>query len=466
MSDAFRIEKDSLGEMQVPVNAYYGAHTARAVCNFPLSGLRFARRFIAALGFVKAAAARANGQLKLLDARRAGAIEQAALVVGEGRHDGEFVVDVFQTGSGTSTNMNANEVIANRAIEILGGIRGDRALIHPNDHVNMGQSTNDVFPTAIHVAALVGIESSVLPAMRVLADALEAKAAELADVVKAARTHLQDAVPMTLGQEFSGYASVMRHGIVRVEQTRSHLSELPIGGTAAGTGLNAHPEFAARVVAELRTLTGQLFRRAQNPFEAMQNRDACVELSSALKVVAVGLLKIANDLRLLASGPRTGLSEIELPALQAGSSIMPGKVNPVIPEAVAMVAARVVGNDAAITVGAINGELDLNVMMPVMAHGLLESVELIGNATRVFAEKCITGIRANRETCRRYAERSGALVTAIAPLIGYDQGARLYAQAVAQDKTIRQVLLDENVLPAEKVDALLNLMRLTRGGRA
>ena len=394
----FRIETDSMGDMQVPANAYYGASTARAVENFPISGLRFSRRFIQALGRIKAVAARVNLQLQLLDERRARAIEQAAGEVADGKFDGEFVVDVFQTGSGTSTNMNANEVIATRAIEILGGTRGDRSLVHPNDHVNMGQSTNDVFPTAIHVAAMDVVEHHTVPALRQLSEAFEAKAKEFEDVVKAGRTHLQDAVPVTLGQEFSGYASVVRHGVARLESCRSQLAELPIGGTALGTGLNAHPEFAARVVTELRAVTGHLFRRADNPFEAMQNRDACVELSGALRTIAVGLMKIANDLRLLTSGPRTGLNEIDLPATQPGSSIMPGKVNPVIPEAVNMVAAHVIGNDAAICVAAMNGNLDLNVMMPVIAHNLLESLELLGSAAKVFAEKCVLGIKANVRT--------------------------------------------------------------------
>src|SRR5262249_49184715 len=316
--------------------------------------------------------------------------------------DGEFVVDVFQTGSGTSTNMNANEVIATRAIEILGGARGERSLVHPNDHVNMGQSTNDIFPTAMHVAAMDAVENHVLPALRQLAAAFETKAAEFADVVKAGRTHLQDAVPVTLGQEFSGYASVIRHGVARVEGCRKHLAELAIGGTALGTGLNAHPEFAARAIGELRALTGQIFRRAENAFEAMQNRDACVELSAALKTVAVGLMKIANDLRLLTSGPRTGLNEIELPATQPGSSIMPGKVNPVIPEAVNMVAAHIIGNDAAVTISGMNGNLDLNVMMPVIAHNLLESLEFLGSAAAVLTEKCVRGISANVLQCRAY----------------------------------------------------------------
>jgi len=465
MSD-YRIERDSMGEMRVPANAYYGAQTARAVENFPISGLRFPRRFLRALGRIKAAAARANAQLGLLDERRAKAIEQAALEVAEGKFDGEFVVDVFQTGSGTSTNMNANEVIATRAIEILGGERGDKSVIHPNDHVNMGQSTNDVFPTAIHLAALDGIEEKLLPALRQLAAAFEAKAAEFADVVKAGRTHLQDAVPVTLGQEFSGYAAVIRHGIARVENARPHLAELPIGGTALGTGLNAHPEFAVRVIAELRVLTGQMVRRADNPFEAMQNRDACVEASGALKTIAVGLMKIANDLRLMTSGPRTGLNEIELPATQPGSSIMPGKVNPVIPEAVNMVAAHVIGNDAAITIAGLNGNLDLNVMMPVIAHNLLESLELLANASAVLADKCVSGIRANFEQCRLYAEKTAALVTAVAPVIGYDQAAKIFKKALDEDKPIRQAILEAGLVSEQRLDEILDLKKLTRGGRA
>jgi fumarate hydratase class II len=465
MSD-FRIEKDSMGEMRVPANAYYGAQTARAVDNFPISTLRFSRRFIQALGYIKAAAARANVQLKLLEPKLGQAIEAAAMEVAGGKFDGEFVVDVFQTGSGTSTNMNANEVIATRAIELLGGTRGDKRLVHPNDHVNMGQSTNDVFPTAIHVAAMGVVETHALPAMRQLADAFHAKASEFAEVVKAGRTHLQDAVPMTLGQEFSGYASVIRHGVARIEATRSHLSELAIGGTALGTGLNAHPEFAARVVTELRTLTGHLFRRAENAFEAMQNRDACVELSGALKTVAVGLMKIANDLRLLTSGPRTGFNEIELPATQPGSSIMPGKVNPVIPEAVNMVAAQIIGNDAAISVGGMNGNLDLNVMMPVIAHNLLESLDLLGSVAKVFAEKCVGGISANVVQCLEYAERTASLVTAVAPILGYDVAAKIFKKALAENKPMRQAILEEGLIPKERLDEILHLKKLTEGGRA
>jgi fumarate hydratase class II len=462
---AFRVETDSMGEVCVPAEAYYGAQTARAVENFPISSLRLPRRFLGALGLVKAAAARANMRLKLLSQPPGAAIEQAALEVAEGRFDDQFVVDVFQTGSGTSTNMNANEVIANRAAELLGGARGDHHLVHPNDHVNMGQSTNDVFPTALHIAALQAVETELLPSLRDLADAFDEKAREFSEVVKSGRTHLQDAVPMTLGQEFSGYGSVLRHGVVRVEHTRAHLAELAIGGTAVGTGLNAHPDFAALVVAELRGLTGQMLRRADNPFEAMQNRDAAVELSGALKVVAVGLLKIANDLRLLNSGPRTALNEIVVPETQPGSSIMPGKVNPVIPEAVTMVAAHVIGHDAAITISGLNGNLELNVMMPILAYDLLESVELIGRACRVFATGCVKGIVANAARCRNYAERSSAIVTALAPEIGYDSAARIFKQAITEGISIREAILRSGLVAPERLDEVLDLLRLARGGR-
>jgi fumarate hydratase, class II len=465
MSETFRIERDSMGEMSVPADVYYAAQTARAVANFPISDLRLPRRFIAALGHVKAAAARANMALGLLSDPPGTAIERAALEVAEGRFDDQFLVDVFQSGSGTSTNMNANEVIANRAIELLGGQRGDHALVHPNDHVNMGQSTNDVFPSSLHVAALSAVESHLLPAMRRLADAFERKALEFADVVKAARTHLQDAVPITLGQELSGYGSVMRHNIVRVEHVRPHLSELAIGGTAVGTGLNAPPDFAPRVVTELRALTRQMFRRAENPYEAMQNRDAAVELAGALKVTAVGLLKITNDLRLLSSGPRTGLNEIALPAMQPGSSIMPGKVNPVIPEAVGMVATQVIGYDAAITVAASNGNLDLNAMMPIIAYDLLASIEMVGNACSLLADRCVDGIVANRVRCREYAERSAAVVTALAPVIGYDAAAAIFRDALARSVSIRQAIVDAGVLPSAQLDEVLDLLTLTRGGR-
>src|SRR5213596_3014501 len=418
-----RIERDSMGEMVVPANTYYGVQTARAVENFPISGLRFPRSFIAALGTIKRACARVNAALGLLDPRLADAIGRAAAEVAEGKLDGEFVVDVLQTGSGTSTNMNANEVIANRALELLGGRRGDKAVVHPNDHVNMSQSTNDVFPTAIHVAAYGEITRVLLPALEELAAAFEERARAFADVVKAGRTHLQDAVPMTLGQEFGGYASVVRHGIARLRAALPHLAELPIGGTALGT-------------------------------------------SGALRTLAVGLMKIANDLRLLASGSRTGLNEIELPATQPRSSIMPGKVNPVIPEAVNQVAALVIGHDATIAVAGMNGNLDLNVMMPVIAHALLEQIAVTAASARVFARRCVRGITANVERCRQYAELTGQLVTAIAPVVGYDRAADLFKKAMARDVPIRQVLEDEKVLPKEEIARLLDLHQLARGGRA
>src|SRR5213592_1592188 len=453
-----RIERDSMGEMVVPANTYYGAQTARAVENFPISGLRFPRSFIAALGTIKRACARVNAALGLLDQRLADAIGRAAAEVAEGKLDGEFVVDVFQTGSGTSTNMNANEVIANRALELLGARCGDKAVVHPNDHVNMGQSTNDVFPTAIHVAAYGEVTRALLPALEELAAAFEERARAFAEVVKAGR--------MTLGQEFGGYASVVRHGIARVKATLPHLAELPIGGTALGTSLNAPPGFGEKVVAELAGVTGLPFVVAPNRFEAMQNRDAAVETSGALRTLAVGLMKIANDLRLLTSGGRTGLNEIELPATQPGSSIMPGKVNPVIPEAVNQVAALVIGHDATIAIAGMNGNLDLNVMMPVIAHALLEEIAVMAAAARVFARRCVVGIRANVERCRQYAELTGQLVTAIAPVVGYDRAAELFKKAVARDLPIRQVLEDEKVIPKEEIARLLDLHQLARGGRA
>ncbi len=465
MSDT-RIERDSMGEMIVPENAYYGAQTARALENFPISGLRFGRSFIRALGLIKAACARVNAELGLLDAKVADAIVRAATEVAEGALDDQFVLDVFQTGSGTSTNMNANEVIANRAVELLGGKRGDKALVHPNDHVNMGQSTNDVFPTAIHVASYGDVEHRLLPALEELADAFEDRADAFADVVKAARTHLQDAVPITLGQEFSGYASVARHGVERVRATLPHLAELPIGGTAAGTGLNAPPGFGEKVAADLARVTGLPFRQAPNLFEAMQNRDAAVETSGALRTVSVGLLKVSNDLRLLTSGNRTGLNEIELPATQPGSSIMPGKVNPVMPEAMAQVCAMVIGHDQTIAVAGLSGNLDLNVMMPIIGHALLEAIAALAGASRVLARRCVVGITANVEQCRQYGELTGQLVTAIAPVVGYDRAAELFKLAMKRNVGIRQVLLDEKVMPAEQVDEILDLKKLAHGGRA
>jgi len=464
LGELFRIEYDTMGAVKVPASAYYGAQTRRAFENFQISGLLFPTRFVRALGIIKKASADANVQLGLLDEKVGRAIAQAAQEVIDGKLDQQFVVDVFQTGSGTSTNMNANEVIANRATELLGGNRGDKHVIHPNDHVNMSQSSNDVFPTAIHIAAAEALVTSLLPALRKLAVALEKKAEEFADVVKPGRTHLQDAVPITLGQEFSGYASMISHGIGRVERAERSLLELPIGGTAIGTGLNAHPDFARFVVDRINEITALEFAPSKNRFEALQSRDAAVETSGALRSVAVSLIKIANDLRLLSSGPMTGLNEIELPAVQPGSSIMPGKVNPVIPEAVGMVCAQVIGNDLAVTIAGQSGTLELNTMMPLIAYNLLQSIQLEANTAELFADRCVAGIVANRQRCRELAERSLALVTAIAPSIGYDRAAKLAERAREEKKTIREVMLEEG-MPKQEVDRVLDLEKMVKGGR-
>ncbi|MBI4512881.1 MAG: class II fumarate hydratase, partial [Gemmatimonadetes bacterium] len=455
----FRIERDALGEVRVPAGALYGASTQRAVENFPVSGLRFPRRFLRALGAIKWAAARVNMELGLLDRRVGAAIEQAAQEVRDGLHDAQFVIDIFQTGSGTSTNMNANEVIANRAIQISGGKTGSKE-IHPNDHVNLGQSSNDVIPSAAHVAALAAIREDLLPALERLRDALAAKAREFDDIVKTGRTHLMDATPIRLGQEFSGYASQIEHGIARLKAPEHHLAELAIGGTAVGTGINTHQEFGRRVSAELSRHFGIEFREAENHFEAQGARDAMVEASGALRTIAVSLLKIANDLRWLGSGPRCGLAEISLPAVQPGSSIMPGKVNPVIAEAVCQVSAQVIGNDAAITVGGSSSTFELNTMVPLMTYDLLQSIELLANVSRLFADRCVAGIEANDERLRMYAERSATVATALAPHIGYDRAAEAVKEALARDLSIRQVVLEKKWLREDELDRILELRRL------
>jgi fumarate hydratase class II len=453
-----------MGNVEVPASAYYGAQTQRALDNFRISSLVFPRRFIRALGIIKQASAAVNMQLGLLDKKKALAIVQSAQEVIDGKLDEQFVVDVFQTGSGTSTNMNANEVIANRAAELLGGAKGARELVHPNDHVNMSQSSNDVFPTAIHVAATEGLVAHLLPALKKLLLSLDKKAQEFADIVKPGRTHLQDAVPITLGQEFSGYASMISHGIERIDKARISLLELPIGGTAIGTGLNAHPDFGRHVVERIGETTGLNFCPSKNNFEALQSRDAAVETSGAIRSVAVSLMKIANDLRLLSSGPFTGLGEIELPAIQPGSSIMPGKVNPVIPESVNMVCAQVIGNDLVITIAGQSGTLELNTMMPLIAFDLLQSVEIVANAAEAMADKCVAGIRANRQRCMELAERSLALATAISPSVGYDRAAKIVKKAQEDNKTIREVMVEEGI-PKEQVDKILDLQKMTKGGR-
>jgi fumarate hydratase class II len=454
-----------MGELAVPAEAYYGVQTARAVENFPISPLRIPRPMIRALGLVKWAAARVNAELGFLEPKVAKAIQQAAREVIEGRLDDQFPVDIFQTGSGTSSNMNANEVIANRAAELLGGERGSK-LAHPNDHVNLGQSSNDVIPTAIHLAVLEQIERELLPALKRLHAALAGKAKEFDPVVKIGRTHLQDATPIRLGQEFSGYARQIELGIQRVERTRISLGELALGGTAVGTGLNAHPEFARRVIALLARETKCPLREARNHFEAQAAQDALVEASGALKTVAVSLMKIANDIRWLGSGPRCGLAEIILPETQPGSSIMPGKVNPVIAESVTMAAAQVIGNDAAVTIAGQAGNFELLVMLPVMAHNLLESVALLARVSENFAVRCVEGIAADQERCRAGIEQSLAMCTALAPEIGYEAAARIAKEAYRTGKTVREVALKNKVLPESRLKHLLDPWRMTEPGLA
>lgn len=451
----FRIEKDSLGEMKVPAKARYGPQTQRAVENFPISGLPLPPSMIHTLGFIKAAAARVNKGLGRLEAEVADAIEKAALEVAEGKWDAEFPIDVFQTGSGTSSNMNANEVIAHRASE-LAGVR-----IHPNDHVNMGQSSNDVIPTALHVSAVLEMERQLVPALRHLHAALDAKAAEFDHVIKTGRTHLMDATPIRLGQEFSGYASQIEHGIERIEATLPDLRELAQGGTAVGTGLNAHPEFGARIAAEISKLSGSSFREARNHFEAQGAQDAPAWTSGALNTVAASMMKIANDIRLMNSGPRCGLAEVTLPAVQPGSSIMPGKVNPVICEAVVMVGAQVSGNHLAITMGAQWGQLDLNTMLPMIARNLLESVQLLAGAARVLADKAVSGLVANEETCRNYIEISPSMATALNPLIGYDKGAEIAKRSFKERRPVRELAAEMTDLTPEQIEEALDPRRQT-----
>ncbi|MFO7549627.1 MAG: class II fumarate hydratase [Acidimicrobiia bacterium] len=459
----YRIEKDSMGEVRVPADAYYGASTQRAVDNFPISGLTVGRRLIWAFGLLKGSVATAAGRSGHLDADLADAVRRAADEVMEGRWDGQFPVDVFQTGSGTSTNTNANEVIANRAIELLGGERGSR-LLHPNDHVNFGQSSNDTFPTAMHLAAVDAIRGSLRPSLVRLAVSLEAKSVEFGSVVKSGRTHLMDAVPVTLGQEFSGYATQILKSIERLERVLPELEELALGGTAVGTGINCPEGFAEAAIEVMAARTGYPFREAVNHFESQGAKDAVVSASGVLKTIAQSLFKIVNDLRWLSSGPVTGIAEIRLPALQPGSSIMPAKVNPVIPEAVMMVAAQVVGNDAAVTWGGANGNFELNVMMPVIARNLLESVDLLSAAASVLAERCVDGIEADADRARELLERNVIVVTALNPHIGYDNGARVAKRAFAEGRTVRDVVLEEGLMSPEDLDRALDLEGMTRGG--
>ena len=453
-----RVERDSMGPVRVPAHAYYGAQTQRAVENFPISGLRFPRAFIRALGRIKWAAAQVNEELGLLEARLAKPIMQAAREVADGLRDDQFVVDVFQTGSGTSTNMNANEVIANRAAELLGGP------VHPNDHVNKGQSSNDVIPTAIHVAALERIERELLPALRALHKALAAKARSFDRIVKIGRTHLQDATPIRLGQEFGGYARQIELAIGRIERCRPSLEELALGGTAVGTGINTPSRFAGRVIALLNRETGLSFREAANHFEAQAARDAIVETSGALKAAAVSLMKIANDIRWLGSGPRCGLGELQLPETQPGSSIMPGKVNPVIAESLCQAAAQVIGYDTTIAICGLSGNFELNVMMPLMAYDLLQAIHLLAASADNFTRRCVKGLKADEARCRAMIERSLAMCTALAPVIGYDAAASIAKEAARTGKSVREIARARKLLPDTQLNELLDPWRMTEPG--
>ena len=452
-----------MGELKVPAGAYYGAQTMRAVENFPISKTRFPRSFIRALGHIKLAASQVNEGLGLLDGGLSSAIARAAQEVADGKLDDQFVVDIFQTGSGTSTNMNANEVISNRAIELLGGVIGSRDPVHPNDHVNLGQSSNDVVPTAIHVAALAAIDGDLIPALAHLEAELGRKSDEFMPVVKTGRTHLQDATPIRLGQEFKGYAGQVERGIRRLGHSADALSEVALGGTAVGTGVNTHPDFARQVCARLSDMVGAPIRETDNHFQAQSSLDTVVECSGTLKTVAVSLMKIANDIRWLGSGPRAGIGEIELPAVQPGSSIMPGKVNPVIPESVCQVAAQVIGNDAAIAVAGQSGNFEINVMMPVAAHNLLESIDILATASRNLADRCVSGLKA---TSRGPDMVQGglAIVTTLVPHIGYDDAAAIAKEAQSSGKSIKEVARLRTELSEKELDRILDPESMTEPG--
>jgi fumarate hydratase, class II len=454
----YRTERDTLGEVQVPADALYGAQTQRAVDNFPISDLRFPRAFIRALALIKGAAAAVNHELGLLDGDMAAAIQAAAQAVESGQYDGDFPLDIFQTGSGTSTNMNANEVLANLAARQLG------SKVHPNDHINMSQSSNDAIPTAIHLSAYLTIHEELLPALRHLHKTLVDKAAGVDHVVITGRTHLMDAMPIRLSQELGGWASQVAHGIARIESTLPRLAELAQGGTAVGTGINAHPEFGRRIAAKLAERTGLPLVTSSNYFESLSAQDTAVEVSGQLKVVAVTLMKIANDLRWMNSGPIAGLGEIVLPALQPGSSIMPGKINPVIPEAVTMVCAQVIGNDATITIGGQSGNFQLNVMLPVIAYNLIQSITLLAQGSRVLADQAIAGFTVNEERTAGLLGKNPIMVTALNPVIGYELGAKIAKQAYAEGRLLKDVALEKTNLSAEELDRLLDPRQLTEGG--
>ena len=457
-SGEFRLEHDSMGDVRVPKAAKYQAQTQRAVENFPISGTTVERSLISALAAIKGAAAAENARLKIVDRKVADAIRSAAEEVAAGQWDGEFPIDVFQTGSGTSTNMNMNEVLATLATERLG------SKVHPNDHVNASQSSNDVFPSAIHLAAATEIQDSLIPGLNHLAKALRKKSRQFKSVVKSGRTHLMDATPVTLGQEFGGYAAAVEHGVERLEACLPRVAELPLGGTAVGTGINAPKTFASRVIKQLAAERGVPLTEARDHFEAQGARDALVEASGVLRTIAVSLYKCATDLRWMGSGPRAGLAEIRIPDLQPGSSIMPGKVNPVVPEAVSQVVAQVIGNDAAVAFAGAVGNFELNVMLPVIGRNLLESIRLLSSVAVVFADKCISGIEADEDRCRTYALSSPSIGTALNPYIGYEEAAKVIKASVAEGKDLRTIVLERGLLTEDEVDRALDVEAMTRGG--
>jgi fumarate hydratase class II len=459
----FRIEKDSLGEVHVPADAWYAAQTQRAKDNFPISGIRFPRRFIEAMGTIKLAAAKANNELGILDSDTMNAIVDAAELVRSGKYDDQFVLDIFQTGSGTSTNMNANEVISNLATVAKGGKKGEK-LIHPNDHVNMSQSSNDVIPTAMHVAASVAMQAELIPALDAFRQSLSDKAIEFDDVLKSGRTHLMDATPVRLGQEFEGYAAQITSCIRRVHDAQAELSQVALGGTATGTGINCPAGFAGAAIKSINELTGLAFCEADNHFEAQATKDSFVQASGTLNTIAVALLKIVNDIRHMSSGPTSGLSEIQLPAIQPGSSIMPGKVNPVMSEATMMVCARVMGNHVTITTGGQHGNFELNVMMPVMAHAMLESISILSGTMNAFRDNCLVGITANRERCRELLELNPSIATALNRSIGYDLASKVAKASASQKKSVRQVVLEMELMDEEALNSVLDVRHMTEPG--
>jgi fumarate hydratase, class II len=459
MADGYRTERDSLGEMQVPEQALYGAQTQRAVENFPISGQRFGRRFIQALGLIKKAAAETNAELGNVDQAVADAIVTAAGEVADGTWDEQFVLDIYQTGSGTSTNMNTNEVVAHRATELL-----EKSSVHPNDHVNFGQSSNDVIPTAIHMSCRIAIEEELLPALDHMRTALAEKADAFDGIVKSGRTHLMDATPVRLGQEFGGYAAQIAKGVERVRSAAAELDELALGGTATGTGINTHEEFAARTIARIATGTGIGFREAGNHFEAQGSKDAAVNVSGALNTVATSFMKIADDIRWLGSGPTSGLHEVSLPAIQPGSSIMPGKVNPVMSEAMMMVSARVMGNHTTVTVAGSRGNFELNVMMPVLAQSLLESITLLANIAREFTDRCVVGIEANEARAQELLEKNPSIATALNPFIGYDEASVVAKESAKRGVSVRDIVREKGLLPEDQIDDALDVRSMTEPG--